>query len=76
MGAEASKARKAACVVLLRTGIVLSTDGGALPKLLLPARLGAGGPLGGGRQWQSWIHIDDEVGIIRQALANPLLGEP
>lgn len=74
--AEASKAPRAARVVLLRTGIVLSTDGGALPKLLLPARLGVGGPLGGGRQWQSWIHIDDEVGIIRHALANPVLGGP
>jgi uncharacterized protein (TIGR01777 family) len=74
--AEASRAPDAARVVLLRTGVVFSAHGGALPKLVRPARVGAGGPLGGGRQWQSWIHIDDEVGIIRHALANPLMTGP
>lgn len=49
----------------LRTGIVLSPDGGALPKMSLPFKLGAGGPLGGGRQWVPWIHLADEVGAIR-----------
>ena len=50
---------------LLRTGIVLSREGGALPKMALPYRLGIGAPLGAGRQWFPWIHMDDEVGAIR-----------
>ncbi|MDI3297824.1 MAG: TIGR01777 family oxidoreductase [Bacillota bacterium] len=55
-------------VVRLRTGLVLAREGGALPQLLRPFRLGLGGPLGGGGQWVPWIHLADEVGLIRWAL--------
>ena len=57
-------------VVLLRLGIVLAPDGGALSAMLLPFRAGLGGPLGGGGQWMSWVHRDDVVGLIGEALAN------
>jgi uncharacterized protein (TIGR01777 family) len=56
-------------VVLLRTGIVLSPKGGALERLLLPFRLGVGGPIGSGRQWMSWISLDDHVRAMEHALA-------
>lgn len=48
----------------LRTGIVLSAGGGALKQMLLPFRLGLGGKIGNGRQWWSWIHIDDFVAAV------------
>jgi hypothetical protein len=56
--------------VVIRTGVVLSTVGGALPRMLLSFRLFAGGRLGSGRQWFPWIHIADEVGAIRFLLEN------
>jgi uncharacterized protein (TIGR01777 family) len=63
--AEAKKAEEYGVrVVLLRTGIVLGQGGGALAKMLLPFKLFIGGPLGTGRQWFSWIHMEDEVGLI------------
>jgi hypothetical protein len=63
-------AAASARVVLLRTGLVLAADGGALPRIALPFRLGAGGPLGSGRQYMSWIHLDDWIGLVRLALTN------
>lgn len=57
-------------VVLTRFGIVLAREGGALKAQLRPFRLGLGGPLGGGRQWQSWVHIDDVTGVIAHALTH------
>ena len=54
--------------VILRTGLVLTKYGGLLKQLLLPFKLGVGGPLGSGEQFMSWIHIDDEVRIILWAL--------
>jgi len=57
-------------VVHLRTGIVLSPDGGALKQMLLPFKLGLGGRIGSGRQWWSWIAIDDEVGAILHLIDN------
>ena len=58
-------------VVSMRSGIALSTKGGALAKMLLPFKLGLGGPVGSGRQWMSWIHIDDVVGGYHFALHQP-----
>jgi uncharacterized protein len=56
-------------VCLLRTGIVLGAEGGALARMLLPFEFGLGGRIGGGRQWMSWIHLDDLVGLIIHAIA-------
>lgn len=55
-------------LVLLRTGIVLSTRGGMLQQMLFPFNLFLGGPVGSGNQCISWIHVDDEVAVIRKAL--------
>jgi len=62
-------------VVVLRTGIVLGRDGGAFPKLRTVFRLGIGGRLGKGRQWMSWIHIDDHRRAILQAVRSAGLNE-
>ncbi len=70
--AEAAEVR----VVRIRTGVVLDKNGGALPQMLTPFKLGLGGPIGSGKHWFSWIHIDDEVGIILLALDNPQAAGP
>jgi len=57
-------------VVLARFGIILSRDGGALPRMMLPFKFGAGGKLGSGKQWMSWVTIEDVVGILKFALEN------
>jgi uncharacterized protein (TIGR01777 family) len=74
--AAAAPAAARARVVLLRTGLVLAKEGGALPKLVLPFKLMAGGPVGAGTFWQPWIHLADEVGLIRFALADARVAGP
>jgi uncharacterized protein len=69
--AAAAPAREAGIRVChLRTGIVLSGRGGALPKMLTPFKLGVGGKLGSGKQWMSWIALEDEVGAIVHLLGD------
>jgi len=66
--AAAEPARRRARVVKVRTGIVLAREGGALPRMALPFKLMAGGPIGDGRFWQPWIHLADQVGLLCWAL--------
>jgi uncharacterized protein (TIGR01777 family) len=76
---EAETARGAefgARVVMLRFGIVLDAHGGALPRMALPFKMGAGGKLGSGRQWMSWLTLAEAVGMIRFALTNSALTGP
>jgi uncharacterized protein (TIGR01777 family) len=63
-------------VIMLRTGMVLEADGGALPKMLLPFRLFAGGPIMPGTQWVSWIHRRDHIALIQWALADKGVSGP
>ncbi len=63
-------------VALVRTGIVLGKGGGALPKMALPFKLMAGGRVADGRQWFSWIHLDDIVGIYLRAIDDDALSGP
>ncbi len=61
-------------VVGMRIGVVLDPRGGALAKMLPPFKMGVGGKLGSGKQWMSWIHLDDLVSLFAFALENPLRG--
>lgn len=63
-------------VVRARFGVVLSRDGGALPKLAMPYRMLMGGPIGTGRQWMSWVHVRDAVRLVLFALSRPELRGP
>jgi uncharacterized protein len=72
LAAEAKGAR----VVLMRFGIILGSEGGALPKMLPAFRLGLGGPLGSGEQWFSWLHIEDLYKAVRFLMERPDLKGP
>jgi uncharacterized protein len=61
-------------VVRLRLGVVLDSKGGALPRMLPAFRWGVGGKLGDGRQWMSWIHLEDVAGLFRTAVLTPMAG--
>jgi uncharacterized protein len=63
-------------VVRVRIGLVLGRDGGALPQLAIPVRLGLGAILGNGKQWVSWIHVDDLIRLFKFALDTPALRGP
>ena len=62
--------------VIVRTGIVLDADGGALEKMLPPFKAGLGGPIGSGKQYMPWIHLDDLIGIYLAALDNDAFAGP
>ncbi|MGG1518412.1 TIGR01777 family oxidoreductase [Paenibacillus oryzisoli] len=63
-------------VVKVRVGLVLDRTEGALPKMLLPYKLGVGGPIGSGRQWMSWIHITDMVRLIVHCIEDATIAGP
>jgi uncharacterized protein (TIGR01777 family) len=69
----ASAATRVACI---RTGLALEKDGGAFPRMLLPFRFGAGGPLGSGRQYWPWIHRDDWVALVAWMIDTPAAAGP
>jgi uncharacterized protein (TIGR01777 family) len=66
----AERAAELARLVILRFGVVLAADGGALQKMMMPFRFGAGGPAGSGEQWISWIDRQDALRLIEWALEN------
>jgi uncharacterized protein len=74
--ALALDAAAATRVVLLRSGLVLAKDGGALPQLALPFRFFAGGPVGSGRQYMSWVHLEDWVAMAHWSLVTGAVSGP
>ena len=68
--AASAAENKGVRVCLLRTGLVLSRDGGLLGRMLLPFKLGLGARLGDGKQWMSWVHVDDYVAMLLSLLRN------
>jgi len=62
--------------VIARFGIVLAKNGGALPQMLTPFKMGVGGRIGSGKQWMSWVALDDVVGAIRSAIADANMRGP
>ncbi len=75
-GATTSAERAGVRVVNLRMGVVLSPNGGALGQMLLPFKMGAGGRIGSGKQYMSWIDLDDLVGLIQHTLYDDSLHGP
>lgn len=74
--AIANEASTRSRVVLVRSGVVFAREGGALPQLVLPFRLFAGGPAGSGTQFVSWIHLHDWVALVKWALASAAIAGP
>ena len=75
--AEAERAKEfGARVVMPRIGIVLAKNGGALAEMMTPFKLGVGGTIGSGKQWMSWIALDDLIGVIHFLLENETLEGP
>ncbi|MHA7154971.1 TIGR01777 family oxidoreductase [Arthrobacter sp. TMN-50] len=72
--AEALRAPSSVRTVLMRTGVVMSPTGGALPKLLLPLKFFVGGPLGSGAQWWPWVTLDDQVRAMAFLLESEVRG--
>lgn len=74
--AIASEAATKTRVVLLRSGVVFAREGGALPQMALPFKLFAGGPVGTGKQYVSWIHLHDWVALVKWALTTAAIAGP
>ena len=76
---EAEAARATECGVrtaILRFGVILSAQGGALPRMIAPFKFGLGGRVGNGRQWMPWLALDDATGIIRFVIASAQISGP